>query len=92
MDVTFDPAKDAANIEKHGVSLSEAASFEWDGAVVTPDDRRNYGEARMSGLGYVGLRLMVVVFVDRPPDKPIERRVISLRKANMREVKRYAET
>lgn len=90
--MTFDPAKDAVKIGKHGASLSEAASFEWGGAVVMPDQRRNYGEARMSALGYTGLRLMVVVFVDRPADKPIERRIISLRKANMREVKRYAET
>lgn len=92
MDVTFDPAKDAVNIEKHGASLSEAASFEWEGAVVTPDERRHYGEARMPALGYIGLRQMVVVFVDRPAEKPTERRVISLRRANMREVKRYAET
>lgn len=33
-----------------------------------------------------------VVFVDRPPEQPTERRIISLRKANSREVKRYAET
>ena len=37
---------------------------------------------------HIGLRLFFVVFVDRPD----ERRVISLRKANAREVKRYAET
>ncbi len=43
-------------------------------------------------LGYIGLRIMAVVFIDRPTDKPNERRIISLRKANTREVKRYAET
>jgi len=57
-----------------------------------PDTRRDYGEARMVALGYIGLRIMVLVFVDRPPEQPTERRVISLRKANSREVKRYAET
>lgn len=77
---------------KHGLSLSEAASFEWDTAVVWPDRRRDYGEARMAALGYIGLRIMAVVFVDRPADQPTERRVISLRKANSREVQRYAET
>ena len=92
MNVTFDPAKDAANVAKHGVSLTEAAGFEWDSAVVWPDTRRDYGEARMVALGYIGLRIMVLVFVDRPPEQPTERRVISLRKANSREVKRYAET
>ena len=92
MNVTFDPAKDAANLAKHGVSLTEAAGFEWGTAVVWPDTRRDYGEPRMAALGYIGLRIMSVVFVDRPPEQPTERRVISLRKANTREVKRYAET
>ncbi len=92
MNVTFDPAKDAANVAKHGVSLTEAAGFEWGSAVVWTDTRRDYGEARMVALGYIGLRIMALVFVDRPPEKPTERRIISLRKANSREVKRYAET
>jgi len=92
MNVTFDQAKDAANMAKHGVSLTEAAGFEWGTAVVWPDTRRDYGEARMVALGYIGLRIMALVFVDRPPEQPTERRIISLRKANSREVKRYAET
>lgn len=92
MNVTFDPAKDAVNLAKHGVSLADAVGFEWDAAVVWPDKRRDYGEARMVALGYIGLRIMTVVFVDRPPEQPTERRIISLRKTNSREVKRYAET
>ena len=92
MNVTFDPAKDALNLAKHGFSLLDAVGFEWETAVVWPDTRRDYGEPRMVALGYIGLRIMSVVFVDRPPEKPIERRIISLRKANSREVKRYAET
>lgn len=92
MNVTFDPAKDAANLAKHGFSLLDAVGFEWGTAVVWPDNRRNYDEVRMVALGYIGLRIMAVVFVDRPPEQPTERRIISLRKANTREVKRYAET
>ena len=92
MNVTFDPAKDAVNKAKHGVSLADAEAFEWGSAEVWPDTRRNYGEARMVALGYIGLRIMSMVFVDRPPEQPTERRIISLRKANQREVKRYAET
>ena len=92
MNVTFDPAKDAANLAKHGFSLLDAVGFEWETAVVWPDTRRDYGEPRMAALGYIGLRIMSVVFVDRPPEQPTECRVISLRKANTREVKRYAET
>lgn len=92
MKVTFDSAKADANVAKHGVSLSEAADFEWGTAMVWPDTRRDYGEARMVALGYIGLRIVALVFVDRPPETPTERRIISLRKANSREVKRYAET
>lgn len=92
MNVVFDPAKDAANFAKHGLSLLDAVGFEWETAVVWPDERFAYAEARMVALGYIGLRIMVVVFVDRPPELPTERRIISLRKANTREVKRYAET
>lgn len=91
MRVTFDPAKDAANLAKYGISLNEAVGFEWGTAVVWPDTRRDYGEPRMVALGYIGLRIMALVFVDRPPDKPTERRIISLRKANTREVNRYAK-
>ena len=70
------------------VSLAEAESFEWDTTVVVEDVRQAYGETRMIDTGYIGDRLYVVVFVDRGNT----RRVISLRKANEREVKRYAET
>ena len=64
--------------------------FEWEAAVVWPDKRRDYGEPRMVGLVPVNDRLFCVVFVDRLPEQPTERRIISLRKANNREVKRYA--
>ena len=90
MNVTFDPAKDAANLAKHGFTLLDAVGFEWEAAVVWSDNRRDYGEPRMVGLVPVNHQLFCVVFVDRPPEQPTERRIISLRKANNREVKRYA--
>jgi uncharacterized protein len=34
MNVTFDPAKDAANLAKHGFSMLDAVGFEWEAAVV----------------------------------------------------------
>jgi uncharacterized protein len=92
MNVTFDAGKDAANLVKHGFSLLDAVDFEWETALVWPDTRREYNEARMAALGYIGLRIMALVYVDRPPEQPTERRIISLRKANQREVKRYAKT
>jgi uncharacterized DUF497 family protein len=87
MQIVYDAAKDTVNLAKHGVSLAMAAEIEWESAVVWPDVRRQYGEQRLAAIGYIGLRLYCVIFVDRPP----VRRIISLRKANQREVRRYAE-
>ena len=75
-----------------GLTAGYRPDFDFDGAWMQTDTRRDYGEPRMVALGYIGLRIMSVVFVDRPPEQPTERRIISLRKANSREVKRYAET
>lgn len=87
MKITFDPAKDEANQVKHGVSLLLASEFEWIDAVAWEDARRPYGEARIVAIGYIGLRLYVIVYVDRDDT----RRIISLRKANSREVDFYAK-
>ena len=63
--------------------------MEWDTLRCKPDTRREYGEARQIGYVISRDRLYCVVFVDRPADAPTERRIISLRKANSREVKNY---
>ena len=86
MEVTFDAAKDAANLAKHGVPLALAVELEWGLLIAVPDTRRNYGEKRMVGYAPIGQRVYCVVFTDRGQ----RRRVISLRKANVREVRRYA--
>ena len=87
MKIEFDPSKASANGAKHGVSLHEAAEIEWDTLLAKPDIRRDYGETRMIGYAYIGLRLYCVVYVDRDE----ARRIISLRKANSREIENYAE-
>lgn len=87
MAIVFDPNKDASNTLKHGVSLGEAVDIEWNDAVHWPDTRHDYGEARMCAIAYIGVRLYYIVFIDRAD----VRRIISLRKANFKEVKRYAE-
>lgn len=88
IEIEFDATKDLVNHQKHGVSLTESALFEWDTAVTWQDDRYDYQEPRMIGRGYIGNRLYCVVFVDRADN----RRIISLRKANHREINRYAST
>jgi len=88
MKIEFDLAKDAINRKKHKVSLALAADFEWDTAFVWVDERFDYDELRMCGLGYIGLRLFHVAFVDRDET----RRIISLRYAEKREYRDYAST
>jgi len=87
MHVEFDPVKDVANQAKHGVSLSMADELDWEAALVWVDDRFDYGETRMIALAPKTEILYYVAFVDRGE----ARRVISLRRANRREVKHYVE-
>lgn len=70
---------------KHGVSLAEARNFDWSSVMVKPDTRRDYQELREIGYGVIGDRLYCVVLVQRADVFHI----ISLRKANGREVKDY---
>ena len=77
----FDPAKKVVHLAKHGIFLAEAARLDGDNALVTLDDRREYGELRQVVLAPMHGRLWVVGLTDRPEG----RRVISLRKANLRE-------
>ena len=86
MRVIYDVAKDAVNKEKHGVSLTDAAFIDWNAALIWQDTRQDYGETRMIALAPIGERLYCVVYVAREDD----RRIISLRKANYREVIQYA--
>jgi uncharacterized DUF497 family protein len=83
----FDPGKDATNLSKHGLSLTAAAELSWDAALVWIDDRADYGEVRMVALAPIGDILFFVAFVDRDP----VRRIISLRRANRREVNHYVK-
>jgi len=83
----FDPGKDATNLSKHGLSLAAAANLSWDAALVWIDDRADYGEARMVALAPIGDMLFFVAFADREQ----ARRIISLRRANRREINHYVK-
>ncbi|WP_250533518.1 BrnT family toxin [Caballeronia sp. AZ10_KS36] len=87
MDITFDPAKDEANIAKHGVSLQLAGFLDWSDVLAYVDARRDYREVREVGFGVIDERLYCVVFTQRGDSMHI----ISMRKANKREVKDYVE-
>ena len=87
MRIEFDPAKDALNRARHGVSLRLARELDWDAALVWIDGRFDYDELRMIALAPKTNTLYYVAFIERGD----RRRIISLRRATRREVKHYVE-
>jgi uncharacterized protein len=83
-----DDSKATANLDKHGLPLS-AAQLLFDGPFIEEEDQRNeYGESRFVATGPVarfGDRICVAVYTWRGP----VRRIISFRKANDREIRKY---
>jgi uncharacterized DUF497 family protein len=84
-DVSFDQAKNERNIASRGISFEVAGQFEWDTAVIAEDLRKEYGERRFQALGFIAGRLHTMVFTPRAG----KIHVISLRRANRREMRRY---
>ncbi len=87
VEIEFDPAKNATNIAKHGVSLQAAEGFDWDMAFEREDDRFDYGEVRFVALGLIGDRLHVLIFTEGSHENAV--RVISLRPAEKHETRFY---
>lgn len=85
--IEFDPAKNASNIRSRGLSFERVAEFDFETAVFTVDTRRDYGEIRWRVLGLIEDRVHALVYVETASGI----RVISFRKANKREVRRYEE-
>ncbi len=86
MKIEYDEAKNQRNIETRGISFDLAYEFELELAFIKPDLRFDYQELRFIAIGYIQQRLYVLVFT--PKHNEIMR-VISLRKANKREVNLY---
>lgn len=88
MEYDWDAGMRTANRAKHGVDFAVVEQFDWESALVADDQRRDYGERRRIAIGRIGTRVYVLVFTQRGDVI----RVIGLRKANPREIKRYDET
>jgi uncharacterized protein len=84
----WDPMKEADNRQKHGFPF-DFAPLIFDGPFIEEEDsRQDYGETRFTATGPIdelGGRICVVVYMWR---KNV-RRIISFRKANDREVRKY---
>jgi len=86
MEFEWDDDKSEACFQERGFDFAYATQVFFDpGRTVLTDDRMIYGEVRYQVYGTVPGRLFVVVFTQRGG----RLRIISARKANQREVKRY---
>jgi uncharacterized DUF497 family protein len=87
MRLTFDPAKNDRNIAERGLSFERVGDLDWETAVSIEDTRKDYGERRVQVFALVDGRLHAAVITMR--DDALH--VISFRKANRKEVKRYED-
>ena len=86
MSAEFDPKKDAANLKKHGVSLSEGDGVLNDPLALTVEDDAAEDEQRFVTIGMNAFgSLMVVVHTPRSSGS----RTISVRKADPKERRNY---
>lgn len=83
----WDETKARTNKNKHQVDFELVERFEFRSALIELDDDLDYGEERWSAIGWVGLYLFTVVYVERSDAI----RVISLRKATNNEKRRYGK-
>ena len=88
MQISYGPVKNARNIRIRGLSFDDASNFDFKTALIEIDNRIEYGETRYVALGTLAKRLHVLCFTETATGI----RVISFRKANLREVNRYAKT
>ena len=85
--ITFDPTKRERVRRERGIDFADAALV-FDGETFTFDDRRrDYGERRRITAGFLAGRMVIVVWVERVK----ARHVVSMRKANEREIKAYRQ-
>lgn len=87
MAITFDPAKRDRTLAERGLDFAEAEQV-LDGVKFQfVDERQDYGEERITTVGFLNERMVVAICTRRGED----RHIVSMRKANEREQKKYGE-
>ena len=81
----WDETKYATNLLKHQIRFELVYGFDWDKAYLKPDRRFDYGEDRMIAYGRIEGRGYAIVYTRRA-DRV---RIISLRPAHEKEMRRY---
>ena len=84
--LSYDPAKRAETLKERGLDFKSAAEVLQGSLQFTyEDDRFDYGETRWITVGYLSHRMVVIVWTQRGDAI----HVISMRKANEKEQKKY---
>ena len=87
MKFEWDKEKNKSNIQKHGIDFSDSIKIFENTMVIKLDERSNYGENRLIGLGQIENIVIVIVYTKRND----RLRITSIRKANRKERKIYFE-
>jgi len=85
MKLTWDEVKRQKTLTERKLDFADAAEVFADVHLEFPDDRQDYGEPRYITVGFLANRMVVIVYTPRGNS----RHIISMRKANAREIKRY---
>jgi uncharacterized DUF497 family protein len=88
MRITFDPAKRDRTLRERGLDFADAPEFFGGQTIDIPDRRRDYGEDRINSVGYFRGRMVIVCWTARSD----ARHIISMRRTNDREKRRYAKS
>jgi uncharacterized DUF497 family protein len=84
----WDEAKNEENRRKHKIDFADVPSMFAGPMLVKLDDRKDYGEERWIGIGFLSSIVAVVVWVERNQDVI---HIISARKANRNERNAYGQ-
>ena len=85
MEISFDSRKSAKNARERNLPFEKVVEFEWETAIHWEDRRFDYPEQRILAMGFLDERLYVLCYTKTKDGI----RVISFRKANKRELRRY---
>lgn len=87
MELSYDPEKRAQTLAERGLDFEDAVHIFAGATLTIEDDRFDYGERRFQSLGELRGRIVMVVWTPRGS----RRHIITMWKANDREIKRYKE-
>ena len=86
--IEFDPHKRAQTLRHRGLDFGDCAEAFAGLSYTFEDHRKSYGEKRFITLAFLGQRMVVIVWTPRGA----ARRIISMRKANGREIEKLSQT